>query len=232
MAKRPVRANARPRKQKGTTGMDYFTVMASADKPGRRRKKPASTDDAPKPVRRFHIPEDVIDEYGIIHEDGDAFPNPHREGWYYFIIEALKALGLDQRHPWPVFCAKVKELMNDPATKDARGLTYWDQSLEPDAEDDREARLRQNVEVLQRLNGMTPYGLRIHQIAQRVLRRRGGCIDLEVWGDKLFVRLNLQPETIQVPISGGQTVRVPVPINETRRLKTAATQIEDQTAPL
>jgi len=212
--------------------MDYFTVMAEAAKPGRRRKKATSINDAPKPVRRFHIPEDEIEEYGMIHEDGDAFPNPHREGWYYFIIEALKTLGLDQRHPWPTFCTKVKELMSDPATKDARGLTSWDQSLEPVAEDDREERLLQNVEVLQRLSGMTPYGLRIHQIAQRVLRRRGGCIDLEVWGDKLFVRLNLQPETIQVPISGGQTMRVPVPINETRRLKTPAAQIEDQTAPV
>lgn len=225
MAQRKVRALARSQKRNGIAATDYFTVMTGADKTARRRKKPATGSDGRKTVRRFHISENLIDEYGLLHEDGDPFPNPHREGWYHFIIEALKALGLDERHEWPVFCVKVKELMSDAATKDAEGLTYWDRALDPDSPDDREDRLLQNVEVLQRLNGMTPYGLRIHQIAQRVLGRRGGCIDLEVWGDKLFIRLNLQPETIQIPVGSDQTMRVPVPINETRRLpKTQAEQ--------
>lgn len=225
MAQRKVRAIARSQKRNGVTGMDYFAAMGVSDKTTRRHKKAATTNDERKTVRRFHIPDNLIDEYGLLHEDGDAFPNPHREGWYHFVVEALKALGLDERHEWSAFFGKVKELMSDPATRDERGLSYWDQSLDADAQDDREQRLLQNVEVLQRLNGMTPYGLRIHQIAQRVLGRRGGCIDLEVWGEKLFIRLNLQPETIQIPIAGGQTMRVPVPINETRRLpKTPAEQ--------
>jgi len=210
--------------------MDYFTAMADADKPARRRRTNVPTNDAQKSVRRFHIPDDDIDQYVTLHKDGDPFPNPHREGWYSIIVQALKAMGIDERHEWPAFCAKVKELMSDPATKDAQGLTHWDRSLDPDAPDDREDRLLQNVDVLQRFSGMTPYGLRIHQIAQRVLRRRGGCIDLEVWGDKLFIRLNLQPETIQVPVAGGQTMRVPVPINETRRLTPPARQTEGPVA--
>lgn len=216
MAQRKVRAHARSMKRNGVAGMDYITSLAGTGEPAARRVKDAieNKNDA----RNFHIPENQIAHYRKLHKDGDPFPNPHREGWYHFIIEALKALGLDQRHDWPLFFGKVQELMSHPSTKDANEQTFWDRSLDPDSLDDREGRLLENVEVLQRLKGMTPYGLRIHQIAQRVLGRRGGCIDLEVWGDKLVIRLNLQPETIQVPTSGGQTIRVPVPINETRRL--------------
>lgn len=218
MAQRKIRALARPQKQNEIAGMNYFAAMAVADKGTRRRKKSAPANDERKSVQRFHISEDEIGEYGLIYESGDPFPTPHRQGWYHFIVEALKALGLDERHEWPIFFAKVKDLMSEPATKDEQGLTYWDRSLDPNSADDREDRLLQNVEVLQRFNGTAPYGLRIHQIAQRVLGRRGGCIDLEVWRDKLFVRLNLQPETIQIPIGNGELVRIPVPINETRRL--------------
>lgn len=230
MARRKVRALARPRKRNGIAGLDYFTVMADTDAPVRRRKQSPSQNDEQRPARRFHILEDEIEQCDRLHEGGDPFPNPHRAGWYHFIVESLKALGLDQRHEWPAFHAKIRQLMSDPATKDARGRTLWERSIDPDAQDDGEARLLQNVEVLQRLNGMSPYGLRIHQIAQRVLRRRGACIDLEVWGDQLFIRLNLQPETILIPISGGQTTRVPIPINETRRLTTPAPQSEEPAA--
>ena len=225
MAQRKVRALARPPKRNAIAGLDYFTVMADADAPVRRRKQATPQNDEPKTARRFHIPEDEIDQYATLHAAGDSFPNPHRSGWYHFIIEGLKALGLDERHEWPDFHAKVQQLMSDPTTKDDQGRTLWERSVDQDA-DEGNARLLQNVEVLQRHNGMSPYGLRIHQIGQRVLRRRGACIDLEVWGNKLFIRLNLQPETIQVPIGGARMARVPVPINETRRLTTHAPQPE------
>lgn len=225
MAQRKVRALARRRS--GIAGLNYFNVMTDLKKPTRRRKQLVPSNDEQQSVRRFHIPEDEIDEYGLLHESGDPFPNPHRQGWYHYIIEGLKTLGLDQRHEWPVFSAKVKELMSDPATKDAEGLTHWDRSLGPDAPDDREDRLLQNVQVLQRLSGMTPYGLRITQIAQRVLGRRGGCIDLEVWGDKLYVRLNLRPQIIQIPTGAGEMMRIPVPINEVARLRASTAEQSD-----
>ena len=137
----------------------------------------------------------------------------------------MKALGLDERHEWPVFFAKVKDLMNDPVTKDARGLRIGISRLIQTLPMTVNSAFVKTWEWPQRLSGMTPYGFRIHQIAQRVLCR-AGCIDLEVWGDKLFIRLNLQPETIQFPIRNGEMIRIPVPINETRCLpKTPADQL-------
>src|SRR5579884_3337368 len=103
MAQRKVRALARPQTRNGIAGMDYFTAMTNAAKPARRRKHVADSGEDKKNARRFHIAENEIAQYRTLHKEGDAFPNPHREGWYHYIIEALKGLGLDERHEWTAF---------------------------------------------------------------------------------------------------------------------------------
>src|SRR5689334_21096381 len=85
-------------------------AAAETDSSVRRPKRTTSQSDEPKTARRFHIPEDEIDQYVTLHAAGDSFPNSHRSGWYHFIVQGLKALGLDQRHEWPAFHAKVKQL--------------------------------------------------------------------------------------------------------------------------
>lgn len=113
-------------------------------------------------------------------------PNPHNKGVYHFIIETLKALGINRTHPAAIVTAKFRELTNTPESRDAKGATFWkrwtkgDESASPWKE-----RFAQNVEVLQRVPragattaNNTPYGRRLLEVGTKVLGTRGVVIDI------------------------------------------------------
>lgn len=112
-------------------------------------------------------------------------PNPHNKGVYHFVIETLKALGINRAHPAAVVTAKFRELTNTPDSRDAKGATFWkrwtrgDENASPWKE-----RFAQNVEVLQRVprggvkTNNTPYGRRLLEVGTKVLGTRGVVIDI------------------------------------------------------
>ena len=51
-------------------------------------------------------------------------PNPHNKGFYYYLIETLKALGVNRAHPVAVVVAKFRELTNAPGTAGPNGRTF------------------------------------------------------------------------------------------------------------
>lgn len=132
--------------------------------------------------RRFHNTSDEIKTLKEAHAAGDPLPNPHNKGFYFYFLEALKALGLDRPHSVARVQSKFKELTSETDTKDADGHTFWQRwsKKEPRVESglDWMSRFMQNVEVLQRLGGMTPYGLRLKEVGTKVLDTKGCVVDV------------------------------------------------------
>lgn len=231
----PATKTAKAAKPNRYAKMSYFHLLREAEKPiADRRELPIGRNDENAVLRRFHIPSEEIAQLKTAHNEGDKFPNPHNSGCYHYVIEALKSLGLNQAHAWPEFRAEVKRLMSKVKETDEKGnvVTLWDrfESKPSKSENGRDVdgRLQQNCEVLQRLSGKTPYGYRINQIAQEVLDKPGACIDIIVRevpnskGVKLskrFIRLNVNPTMVKIDLPRGESVSLPVPLNQTKRRK-------------
>ena len=181
----------------------YLDVMAQASKPleSRREMKIGRGGTLVKP-RKFHLSDEEIADLRKLHEDGDKMPNPQNRGSYWYIIEAIKSLGLNRKHPLKELIVKVRDLMNDKETKDEDGKTAWARFRDKEAATDNadnalkaEDRIYQNITVLQRVNvetTTTPYGLKLLQVGQKVLKTAGCVIDvLKGATDKeILVRLN------------------------------------------
>ena len=80
-------------------------------------------------------------------------------------------------------------------------MTAWQRwaSKEPrnaDTAKDCDGRFMQNVVVLQRLTGLTPYGRRLLDVCQKVMQRPGGVIDV-LRGPKGQMQLKLNTRSDQ-----------------------------------
>lgn len=233
-------ATKAPKGKNRYSGLSYFapSLMKEADKPIlSRRELPIGRNEGETVMRRFHIQEHEIDQLKAAARDGDVFPNPHNSGCYHFILEALKALGPDRRHSWDLFYAKVKELMSEvkQVGEDGKTVSLWQRFSKKESRSDKgldvDGRLQQNCEVLQRtgirliggvptLSGKTPYGYRINQVAQEVLRKPGASIDIELEGVKTprkFIMLNLHPKMYRVALPNGESIRLPLAVNQTKK---------------
>jgi hypothetical protein len=122
-------------------------------------------------------------------------PNPFNAGFYRYLVEALKRLGVDQPHPRKAVVAAFRELANARNTY-RNGGTFWRRWKQKDASRPWKERFDQNAEVLQRVprpgvSNNTPYGLKLLQVGTELLRTRGVVIDILRGkdGEKLF-RLN------------------------------------------
>lgn len=187
----------------------YLAVMDEAEKPLADRRKMVKGREGKVIPRKFHLSEAEIDQLAAAHRDGDKLPNPHNKGAYYYLIEALKSLGLRQKHSIAELTAKVRELMSDKATiqEDAKGnkSNAWQRFNRKTPRNDEtgldvHGRIRQNLEVLQRVNmsSLTPYGLKLLQVGTKVLKSNGVVIDILRGGEEdkeVFVRLNTDAAT-------------------------------------
>lgn len=189
----------------------YADILQLVSAPVAERKEIAIGRGGEKIVpRRFHIePEHLEALRNERKAEPKEIPNPHNVGAYWLGIEALKALGANKPHSFKAVKAKMREIGNAAETKDANGKTLWQRFAEKDgASDDAEnclnvdGKIHQNFEVLQRLGGFTPYGLKLLQVGQLVLKSKGLVIDIVKKGDETAYRLN--PNSDQ-------------PINELRR---------------
>jgi hypothetical protein len=172
--------------------LGYADVMDIAERPGdKRRLMPIGRGGNKVAPRKFHLNDLEVSDLRQQHKDGDPLPNPQNRGSYYYIIEAGKKLGVNRKHPLKLVIATIRELMNDKETRkdDGKGnvTTAWqrfrDKGPATDNADnalDVEDRIIQNMEVLQRtsLTSTTPYGLKLLQVGQKVLKTKGCVIDL------------------------------------------------------
>jgi hypothetical protein len=222
-AKAPAVATAPAKAPKGkgkpTTAMPttYADLAKQLDAPVAERKPIAIGRNGDKIVpRRFHIDADKLDALKKERaENPKAIPNPQNVGAYWLFIEALKSLGVNRAHPFKTVKAEMKKIGSAPETKDENDKTLWQRFAEKDGKSENEencksldGRIHQNAEVLQRLGGFTPYGLKLLQVGQLVLKSKGLVIDVLKGKDGKEILYRLNPDSA-------------TPINETKRQRSA-----------
>jgi len=108
--------------------------------------------------------------------ESQKFPNPYQKGCYRFIVSALTSLGVNKSHNLDAVYQRFqqeagaewfrvwanREGRNEKTAKDALG------------------RFIQNLKVLQRAKD---YGLKLLQVGRRILKTKGGVVDLSHSGD-------------------------------------------------
>jgi hypothetical protein len=150
--------------------------------------------------RRFHLLPTDIEKMRKEYAETKQIPNPFNRGMYgYFFLSLLK-LGANKQHPFKSVKEQMRQLASAPTTKDDDGKTDWQRFIGKEAATENEetalnvdGRLQQNAYVLQRLGGMTPYGLKLLQVGQQVLKSKGCVIDILKGkdGKEKCYRLNL-----------------------------------------
>jgi len=153
--------------------------------------------------RKFHLDQGEIEVLTAEYKSTGRFPNPHNKGFYFYLVEALVDSGVNEEHTLASIQKRVEKSMQDESTVRGEGRSAtnaWDRwtQKDPRNEDtgkDWEARFDQNIDVLQRLTGNTPYGRKILDVGQKVMGKKGGVIDLLVndRGNK-YLRLNLNSD--------------------------------------
>ena len=93
-----------------------------------RPKRRAAPKDAAA-ARRFGLSERDVARLKAEAEERGAgkriyVPNPHSKGFYHFLVETLKALGVNRAHPEAVVVGKFRELTNAPETAGTNGRTF------------------------------------------------------------------------------------------------------------
>lgn len=166
--------------------------------------------------RRFHIEDAKLEALRKERaENPKVIPNPHNVGAYWLFVEALKALGADKPHAFKSVKAEMKKIGSAPELKDDADKTLWTRFADKEGKGETDEtcksldqRIHQNAEVLQRLGGFTPYGLRLLQCGQLVLKSKGMVIDILKGkdGKEVSYRLNTNSNT---------------PTNELRRARKA-----------
>lgn len=182
----------------------YADLIPHTSKPlAKRRELAIGRGGAHVTPRKFHLTEDEIaglkETYAEVKPK--RIPNPHNKGMYWATWEALITLGINAEHPLSRVMKTVERLLSDDDTKDADGNTAWERFVNKDPRNaetgkDAEARFYQNVLVLQRLTGLTPYGLKFLQTCQEVCGYDGGVLDVLVHDTgTMYLRLNTKSAT-------------------------------------
>lgn len=161
-------------------------------------------------ARRHHLTQDRIDS--ILQEAATTgkFVSPYGANRLYTsMLESVAVLGVNQKHTIGSAFSKFREIMSDPATL-RNNQTAWDRFNNKTPRNENThlnvlARYIANFEVLQRIQGNHPYGLKLLQI--------GCCVDL-LTDDENKNQIYVQ---LRTGIPAGTLTR---PINQIRKRKT------------
>ncbi len=177
----------------------YDDLIKHTEKPlASRRELAIGRGGAHVKPRKFHLSADEVADLKAQYKETGKFPNPHNRGFYFFLVQALADMGLNDKHPQGRVMQKVESLMSADDTIQGEGrdtTTAWDRFVNKDPRNDNgkdyDARFDQNVTVLQRLTGLTPYGRKLLDVGTEVLGTEGCVIDVLVadTGTK-YLRLN------------------------------------------
>lgn len=169
--------------RRGSKFTSYEQIMHIANLPNNKRRELAIGRDGTKiRPRKYHLSEKEVEVLKTQLEQGDKLPNPHNKGFYHYFIETMKGLGLNRNHSIPVVHAKFKEIAGNAGTKDGDGKTFWQRWSKKEARNeetgkDWTGRFATNVEVLQRMGGFAPYGLRLLQVGTLVMGTKGCTVN-------------------------------------------------------
>lgn len=147
------------------------------------------SDDRIKEIRK-------IVEGGASHFSTEQHTNPYSAAFYGLAIEALYALGPNKKHTFKDFASKIREVASQDHTvkvdkKTGKKTNAWqrfsNREISPRAKSEENGSKRldkmfYNLTVLQRLTGNSPYGFKLLQYGQRILKSKGCTID--IYGDK------------------------------------------------
>lgn len=164
----------------------YSEIRKMLDKPLSECKPlPIGRNGAKVAPRRFHLLADDVAKLQTEYKETKRIPNPHNRGAYFYFVGALITLGKDKAHSFRTVKDQMRLAMSASDTKDENGKSDWQRFVGKEAHtDDAESaldvdgRLKQNAYVLQRLGGLTPYGLKLLQVGQQVLKTKGLVIDI------------------------------------------------------
>lgn len=183
----------------------YSEIRKMLDKPLAEIKPlPIGRNGAKVAPRRFHLLSDDVATLRDEFAKTKKIPNPHNRGAYFYFVGALITLGKDKAHSFRTVKDQMRLAMSASDTKDENGKSDWQRFVGKEAHtDDAESaldvdgRLKQNAYVLQRLGGMTPYGLKLLQVGQQVLKSKGMVVDILKGkdGKEIMYRLNTNSAT-------------------------------------
>lgn len=223
---------------------NYTDLLSHVEKPlAKRRELAIGRGGSLVKPRKFHLSDAEVTDLRASFKETKRFPNPHNRGFYFYLIEALVDLGINEAHSQSKVLGRVEKLMSSEDTIEGEGkeaTTAWDRFINKDPRNaetgkDYEARFDQNVTVLQRLSGLTPYGLKLLEVGTKVLGTAGAVIDVLVGerGGK-SLRLNTRSDR---PINEGKVrgfgspAAIAAERAEKRAIKQSAKQTADQPAP-
>lgn len=224
---------------------DYDDVIKHTEQPiAKRRELAIGRGGVGRKPRKFHLSEREIAQLTEEYNETGRFPNPQNRGMYWAIIEALIDMGADESHAQSRVLKRVEKLLSDESTKDADGNTAWDRFVNKaprnaETGKDLEGRFEQNIAVLQRLTGLTPYGRKLLEVGQKIMGYKGAVIDIlvtESTGNRQL-RLNTKSD---MPINETKVRGMGSPAalaaaqeaaKEERRAKRAAAKAAGETKP-
>lgn len=169
----------------------YSGIAKHAEAPVKQRKALVNGRGGNKVApRKYHKTEEELQNYVVSARKAGRFIPPYRNsGAYWGVVEALVLLGPNKKHPFANFMLKLQEVMSDPSTcKKGSVQTAWDRFNKRTPRSQTNARdilakILENIEVVQRLNGNNPYGLKLLQV--------GAVVNLYDESDGFFVELRL-----------------------------------------
>lgn len=189
------------------TGKNYLDIANEATAPIRERKTLVCKNGESMAIRRYHLLEQRQSELLKNIEATGKFISPYGPNRLYTtIVDSILLCGENDAHAVGKAFASFKDLMSRPSTV-RNNQTDWDRFNTKSPRNETThltafPRYIYNLEVLQRLGGKHPYGLKLAQL--------GACIDITVDGSgMLFVKLRTN-------IPEGQLV---LPLNTNRKRK-------------
>ncbi len=165
-------------KKSGQSRMTYYDFVGEAQKPISERKATVSgRNGAMRPIRRHHLEESSQSELLNKMAIEKRFISPYKApGGYWGATEALSRLGVNEFHPIADVLKSMQDVMSSAETKDESGKTAWERFKDKRPRSRKNGldwfgRVLQNLNVLQRIGGDDPYGLKLVQV--------GACVDLK-----------------------------------------------------
>ncbi len=163
----------------------YDDIIWNVERPAwERRRLPIGRRGALVTPRRFHLSDKRLAELRKARRRHKRFPNPHKKGFYFYLVEALVELGVNKSRPLEAVIERVRQLMSDASTVRSRNSsTAWDRWVTDTPrfeklENDWRARFEMNFCTLQRLGGFTPYGRKLLEVGQKIMKTKGAVIDI------------------------------------------------------
>jgi len=132
-------------------------------------------------LRKFHLTDQELETILVDSKRRGVFPNPYkRRGIYRAIVQSLIDLGVDEWHSFRVVRNRIQDIMSTYST--INNKNFWDSfikkiSRNPFSGKDVTGRIIQNTEILQRVNSLSCYGIKLVQVGSSIhLKKENGIV--------------------------------------------------------